>query len=67
MTATVDDRSLNGNHTFSYALRTRGGVCDCWSVPENSVTAGHEDPDSVGRSGVGADQAAGRAASRGEG
>jgi hypothetical protein len=45
MTATADDRSLNGNHTYSCALRTRGGVCDCWSVP-HSVTAGLADPTS---------------------
>jgi len=44
MTATADDRSLNGNHTFSCALRTRGGVCDCWSVPQHSVAAGLADP-----------------------
>jgi len=44
MTATANDRSLIGNHTFSCALRTRGGVCDCWSVPESSVTAGVTDP-----------------------
>ena len=44
MTATADDRSLNGNHTYSCALRTRGGVCDCWSVPDYSLSAGSGDP-----------------------
>jgi len=30
MTAAAVDRSLNGKHTFSCALSTRGAVCDCW-------------------------------------
>ena len=30
MTAAFIDRTINGNHTFSCALTTRGGVCDCW-------------------------------------
>ena len=32
----ADDRSLNGKHTVSCALPTRGGVCDCWPVPIDS-------------------------------
>lgn len=40
MTAATADRSFNGNHTFACALRTRGGVCDCWSGPERGATAG---------------------------
>ncbi len=30
MTAATIDRSFIANHTFACALRTRGGVCDCW-------------------------------------
>lgn len=29
------DRSLLGHHTFSCALPTRGGVCDCLPGPED--------------------------------
>jgi hypothetical protein len=37
MTAAVIDRTINGKHTFSCALTTRGGVCDCW--PEQGALA----------------------------
>lgn len=47
MTATANDRSLNGNHTFSCALRTRGGVCDCWSVPPHSGVADLAHPTTI--------------------
>ncbi len=49
MTAATADRSFNGNHTFACALRTRGGVCDCWSGPEPAGTAwqDHRYPASV--------------------
>jgi len=49
MTIATADRSLNGNHTYSCALRTRGGVCDCWPGPEVSATAAqtHRSPASV--------------------
>ena len=44
MTIATADRSLNGNHTYSCALRTRGGVCDCWPGPEWSATASQTHP-----------------------
>ena len=37
MTTAFIDRTINGNHTFSCALTTRGGVCDCW--PEEAAPA----------------------------
>ncbi len=37
------DRSLNGNHTPSCALPTRGGVCDCWPPP-TSAPLGQPNP-----------------------
>ena len=40
MTAADVNRSLIGKHTFTCALTTRGGVCDCWPVPEGSAPAG---------------------------
>lgn len=30
-----EDRSLLAHHTFSCALPTRGGVCDCLPGPED--------------------------------
>ena len=49
MTIATADRSLNGNHTYSCALRTRGGVCDCWPGPERPANAAqtHRSPASV--------------------
>jgi hypothetical protein len=40
MTAAFIDRTLNGNHTFSCALTTRGGVCDCWPEDGSSLEDG---------------------------
>jgi hypothetical protein len=37
MTAAAIDRSLNGKHTFSCALSTRGAACDCWPEPVGST------------------------------
>ena len=36
------DRSLLAHHTFSCALPTRGGVCDCLPGPDDPGL--HQDP-----------------------
>ena len=43
MTAAVIDRSMNAKHTYSCALSTRGGVCDCW--PEQAGFVRHHSTD----------------------
>jgi hypothetical protein len=49
MTTAAVDRSFNGNHTFTCALTTRGGECDCWPTHKRSANAGpaHWSPASV--------------------
>jgi hypothetical protein len=36
---TAADRTMIGNHTYSCALTTRGGVCDCWSSATDPASA----------------------------
>jgi hypothetical protein len=38
-TPTAADRTMIGNHTYSCALTTRGGVCDCWSAATDPAQA----------------------------